>query len=83
MKIIIYLCIRKVLYNITIKTMDSNLISDKRYLFASSIVDDALDDWSEERRTEMIISITEIKEAMMKEYHQPKSAEIKHEKVSK
>lgn len=46
--------------------MDSNLISDKRYLFASSIVDDALDDWSEERRTEMIISITEIKEAMLK-----------------
>ena len=49
--------------------MDSNLISDKRYLFASSIVDDALDDWSEEQRTEMIISITEIKEAMLKEYH--------------
>ena len=46
--------------------MDSNLISDKRYLFALSIVDDALDDWSEERRTEMIISITEIKEAMLK-----------------
>ena len=46
--------------------MDSNHISDKRYLFASSIVDDALDDWSEERRTEMIISITEIKEAMLK-----------------
>ena len=47
--------------------MDSNLISDKRYLFALSIVDDALDDWSEERRTEMIISITEIKESMLKE----------------
>lgn len=46
--------------------MDSNHISDKRFLFASSIVDDALDDWSEERRTEMIISITEIKEAMLK-----------------
>ena len=46
--------------------MDSNLISDKRFLFASSIVDDALDDWSVERRTEMIISITEIKEAMLK-----------------
>ena len=51
--------------NLTIKNMDSNLISDKRYLFASSIVDDALDDWSEERRTEMIISITEIKERML------------------
>ena len=70
-------------YNITIKTMDSNLISDKRYLFALSIVDDALDDWSEERRTEMIISITETKEEMMKEYLPPKSAERKHEKVSK
>lgn len=46
--------------------MDSTHISGKRYLFASSIVDDALDDWSEERRTEMIISITEIKEAMLK-----------------
>lgn len=63
--------------------MDSNLISDKRYLFASSIVDDALDDWSEEQRTEMIISITEIKEVMLKEYHPPKSAERKHAKVSK
>ena len=71
------------IYNITTKTMDSNLISDKRYLFALSIVDYALDDWSEERRTEMIISITEIKEAMLKEYHPPKSAERKHEKVSK
>ena len=63
--------------------MDSNLISDKRYLFASSIVDDALDDWSEERRTEMIISITEIKEAMLNEYH-PQIATVKHtSKVSK
>ena len=61
--------------NLTIKNMDSNLISDKRYLFASSIVDDALDDWSEEQRTEMIISITEIKEAMLKEYHPPKATE--------
>ena len=63
--------------------MDSNLTSSKRHLFALSIVDGALDDWSEERRTEMIISITEIKEAMLKEYHPPKSAERKHAKVSK
>ena len=69
--------------NLTIKNMDSNLISDKRYLFASSIVDDALDDWSEERRTEMIISITEIKEAMLKEYHPPKATEKHTSKVSK
>ena len=47
--------------------MDSNLISGKRFLFALSIIDGALDDWSEERRTEMIISITEIKESMLKE----------------
>ena len=70
-------------YNITIKTMDSNLISDKRYLFALSIVDDALDDWSEERRTEMIISITEIKEAMLNEYHPPIATEKHTSKVSK
>lgn len=63
--------------------MGSNLISDKRYLFASSIVDDALDDWSEERRTEMIISITEIKEAMLKEYHPSKATEKHTPEVSK
>ena len=74
-KIIIYLCIRKVLYNIAIKTMDSNLTSGKLHLFALSIVDGALDDWSEERRTEMIFSITEIKEEILNDYHAPKSAE--------
>lgn len=63
--------------------MDSNLISDKRYLFALSIVDDALDDWSEERRTEMIISITEIKEAMLKKYHPSKATEKHTPEVSK
>ena len=47
--------------------MDSNLISGKRHLFALSIVDGALDDMDEERRNEMIISITEIKESMLKE----------------
>lgn len=46
--------------------MDSNLISDKRYLFAYGITDGALDDMSEEERTAMIIDITEIKEAMLK-----------------
>ena len=46
--------------------MDSNLISDKRYLFAYCITDGALDDMSEEERTAMIIDITEIKEAMLK-----------------
>ena len=46
--------------------MDSNLISDKQYLFAYCITDGALDDMSEEERTAMIIDITEIKEAMLK-----------------
>ena len=46
--------------------MDSNLISDKRYLFAYCITDGTLDDMSEEERTAMIIDITEIKESMLK-----------------
>ena len=46
--------------------MDSNLISGKRFLFALSIIDGALDDWAEERRTAMIIDITEMKEAILK-----------------
>lgn len=58
--------------------MDSNLISGKRFLFALSIIDGALDDWTEERRTEMIISITEIKESMLNDIHPPKLAERKH-----
>ena len=55
--------------------MDSTFISDKRHLFAYCITDGALDDMSEERRTEMILAITEIKEEMLKDYHPPKSAE--------
>ena len=46
--------------------MDSNLISDKRYLFALCITDGVLDDMSEEERTAMIIDITEIKESKLK-----------------
>ena len=46
--------------------MDSTLISHKQYLFAYGITDGALDDMSEEERTAMIIDITEIKEAMLK-----------------
>ena len=55
--------------------MDSNLISDKRYLFAYGITDGALDDMSEEQRTALILTITEIKEEMLNDYHAPKSAE--------
>lgn len=58
--------------------MDSNLTSSKRHIFALSIVDGALDDWSEERRTEMIVSITEIKESILNDIHPPKLAERKH-----
>ena len=47
--------------------MDSTLISGKRYLFAYCITDGALDDdMTEERRTALILDITEIKEAMLK-----------------
>ena len=46
--------------------MDNTIISSKKHLFALSIVDGALDDWSEERRIEMILAITEIKESMLK-----------------
>ena len=47
--------------------MDSNLISDKRYLFAYCITDGALDDdMTEERRTALILDITEIKESILK-----------------
>ena len=70
-------------YNITIKTMDSNLISGKRFLFALSIIDGALDDWAEEIRTAMILSITKIKEEMQKEYHPPIATEKHTPKVSK
>ena len=61
--------------NITNKTMDSTIISGKRYLFAYCITDGALDDMSEEQRTALILDITEIKESMLKDYHAPKSAE--------
>jgi hypothetical protein len=47
--------------------MDSTLISDKRYLFAYCITDGALDDdMTEERRTALILDITEIKESILK-----------------
>lgn len=55
--------------------MDSNLISGKRFLFALSIIDGALDDWAKERRMAMILSITEIKEEMLKEYCPPIATE--------
>lgn len=47
--------------------MDSTPISGKRYLFAYCITDGALDDdMTEERRTALILDITEIKESILK-----------------
>ena len=47
--------------------MDSTLIFGKRYLFAYCITDGALDDdMTEERRTALILDITEIKESILK-----------------
>ena len=44
--------------------MDDNNI--KRELFANCITDGALNDMTEERRTAFILTITEIKETMLK-----------------
>ena len=63
--------------------MDSTLISGKRYLFALSIINDALDDWTEERRTAMILDITEIKEGMLKGYQSTDNDRKHTKKVSK
>ena len=63
--------------------MDKTNLSGKRYLFAYCIADGAFDDWDEERRTAMIIDITEIKEDLLKE-HQPTDSTRKNtKKVSK
>ena len=51
-------------HRLTINTMDDTL-SEKRYLLAWAITDGALDHYPEERRREMIISITEIYERML------------------
>ena len=45
--------------------MDSTPISNKQYLFAYCVTDGALDDMSEEQRTSLLLTITEIKEEML------------------
>ena len=45
--------------------MVKDTLSGKRHLLALSITDGAFDDYPEERRREMIISITEIYERML------------------
>jgi hypothetical protein len=63
--------------------MAKNLISDKRFLLALSIVNGALDDWTEERRTAMILEITKIKESLLKDYQPTDSNRKNTKKVSK
>jgi hypothetical protein len=68
-KIIIYLCdnIYVLLAYYQCHTMIKDILSGKRYLLALALTDGALDDYPEERRREMIISITEIYERMLDE----------------
>ena len=47
--------------------MVKDTLSGKRHLLALSITDGAFDEYPEERRREMIISITEIYERMLNE----------------
>ena len=51
-------------HKLVINTMDDTL-SGKRHLLALSITDGALDDYPEERRREMIRSITKIYENLL------------------
>ena len=66
-KIITYLCnnIFVLFTNYQCYTMHKDALSGKRHLLALSITDGAFDDYPEERRREMIISITEIYERML------------------
>ena len=68
-KIIIYLCdnIYVLLTYYQCYTMIKDTLSGKRYLLALALTDGALDDYPEERRREMICSITEIYERMLNE----------------
>ena len=68
-KIIIYLCnnIYVLWTDCQCYTMSKDTLLGKRYLLALSITDGALDDYPEERRREMICSITEIYERMLNE----------------
>ena len=59
-------------HKLVINTMDDTL-SGKRHLLALSITDGALDDYPEERRRELIISMTEIYERMFKKGEQPQN----------
>ena len=63
--------------------MSKDTLLGKRYLLALALTDGALDDYPEERRREMICSITEIYERMLKG-SPPTDSDCKtHPKVSK
>ena len=66
-KLITYLCnnIYVLLTFYQYLTMNKDTLLGKRHLLALSITDGALDHYPEERRREMIISITEIYERML------------------
>ena len=84
-KIIIYLC-NNIYVSLTYYqcyTMSKDTLSGKRYLLALSITDGALDDYPEERRREMIISIAEIYERMLNKPSPTNSDRKTPPKVSK
>lgn len=56
---------------------------DKKYLFACCIIDGALNDMSEERRTKMVREITYTKEDMLKNSQPTGSDQKITKKVSK
>ena len=68
-KIIIYLCDNNYVLSADNQyyTMSKDILSGKRHLLALALTDGALDDYPEERRREMICSITEIYEMMLNE----------------
>lgn len=63
--------------------MDKTLISGKDLLFAYCVTDGMLDDMGEERRASLLLTITEIKESMLKDYQPTESDRKITKKVSK
>ena len=63
--------------------MDKTLISGKDLLFAYCVTDGMLDDMGEERRASLLLTITEIKESMLKDYQSTDSNPKNTKKVSK
>ena len=70
-------------HNFNSKTMDSAITSSKRFLYTYCITDGILDNMSEEERTALILSITKIKEEMLKGSNTTESIQKYTSKVSK